>query len=218
MDKTEVVFNGQLFVKVLPDDNSEEIFQARNELPELRKAFFLKKQKIEKKEFISQKDQDELLEDIMNIKSKLKSAYTIDRINMDGMNKFWSLSINESGYSLISNRLYENDEMILNTYKSLKELSEKYRSLSDIFHNEEFIGRRINPKNIISNTDRPVYGLFELDNIVMFCTVDEKKQMERIFLSSKQYPVSLSYIGDSKPELNNPGKILRLIYKQGRLR
>ena len=92
-------------------------------------------------------------------------------------------------------------------------MSKYYRSLSDIISNEEFIGKQLavslpEPYETICG---PLILLYDLDYQFIGCFLDQYDNMNQVLVGLKSDSDPLPCIGSSIDELNNPGKMYRLI-------
>lgn len=222
MSNGRVYVEGEMYVKVNPTDNTQEIEQAKEKLPKLLEELNELIAKIEDLKVASEEDMIKYITkyhqfvNMVNVSKMGKHDYI-------GMNSFWFLNIVDNKFILTSLREYKGEPYFIKGFKTPEEMDKEFRPLIDIMQKEEFIGKKLGTISFLPGyPDCSAYVLYELENLAITGYVDEKMNIKRVLPGIKlrlsetdTEPLKIhGYVGESVPELNNHGKILRLLYKQ----
>ena len=157
-DYHNIAMIGDTFIKVKPTDNTELIKETTKELKELKRKFEKLNSKVNLEKVSKTSDIEKLieLEDEIRMKS---SALLMPKIDVGGMDHFWSLSQYGEMFCLTQVPNQKGDEISQKFFPSMNLIYREFRNLRDIFSNEEsFIG-----KKVYFHDDIVVYVVFEFE-------------------------------------------------------
>lgn len=157
-DYHSIAMIGDTFIKVKPTDNTELLKETAKELKGLKREFEELNSKVNLEKVSKTSDIEKLieLEDEIRMKS---SALLMPKIDVGGMDHFWSLSQYGEMFCLTQVPNQKGDEISQKFFPSMNLIYREFRNLRDIFNNEEsFIG-----KKVYFHDDIVVYVLFEFE-------------------------------------------------------
>ena len=188
---------GQTFLKIKPIDRIEEIEACKKDLIPLAMDYAkLKVKEITKS--ITAEEKKELDSVIEETKAKV-SASKMERYDELGMDHFWTLSVCETGFYLVTIPNQEKDIFVRESFTSVDKLLEYYRSLDDIILNAPFVGKKLHP-GYGSNA----YILYDIGDQLLGILLDKGDNPIGPVLAIKKGSKKIYYEDESIPELNDP--------------
>lgn len=210
MEKPTVFFKNQIFVKTKMDKPFSETSEAYSNLNTLSAVVALEakelRRKLQSREKITEDEINAYREDAALLK-KYEDTITSSL----EMNRFWILDFNPSMLLLKSVPFDKYDMRFMKGFKSPEELQKNYRSLSDIFENDQFIGRRVS-----SSAPMPAYILYDLGETTILAFLNETGEIDFVCPAPKNGPGSPYLTGAPNLDLKNKERIYRFIYKMNK--
>ena len=188
------IFIGQTFLKVKPIDRLREMQMCAEDMYDLAEDYT----RLAKKGTLSDNEKKELDSIVDEFGAKC-SFLKGDRYDETGMDHFWTLTVSEAGFCLITIPNHTKDIIVMESFKSAEDISKYYRSLDDIIANAKFIGKKLH-----SAYNSPAYILYDIGDQLLGISLDDDGNPIGPVLAKKNGAKRIYYEDETMPELDDP--------------